>query len=124
MPQPRNDEAADIIFTSGTTGEPRGVVITHGMYSAAFKANAEKKIKVGEGWKVLEYLPYNHVFERAWSLFCLQSGAVLVVNQRPSHLQRALREIRPEAMCCVPHFWGKTAADRLHANSLATACNS
>lgn len=106
MPQPRNDEAADIIFTSGTTGEPKGVVITHGMYSAAFKANAEK-IKVGEGWKVLEYLPYNHVFERAWSLFCLQSGAVLVVNQRPSHLQRALREIRPEAMCCVPHFWEK-----------------
>ena len=100
------DEAADIIFTSGTTGEPKGVVITHGMYSAAFKANAEK-IKVGEGWKVLEYLPYNHVFERAWSLFCLQSGAVLVVNQRPSHLQRALREIRPEAMCCVPHFWEK-----------------
>ncbi len=104
--QPCDNDAADIIFTSGTMGEPKGVVITHGMYSAALKENAGR-IKVGEGWKVLEYLPYNHIFERAWALFCLQCGAVLVVNRQPSHLQRALREIRPEAMCCVPHFWEK-----------------
>lgn len=106
LARPCADDAADIIFTSGTMGEPKGVVITHGMYSAAFMENAGR-IEVGEGWKVLEYLPYNHIFERAWALFCLQCGAVLVVNQRASHLQRALREIRPEAMCCVPHFWEK-----------------
>lgn len=100
------DCIADIIFTSGTTGEPKGVAITHGMYSSAFRANAGV-VRVEKGWRVLEYLPYSHVFERAWAFFCLMCGATLAINRQPSHLQRALTEIRPDAMCCVPHFWEK-----------------
>lgn len=112
---PKPSDIADIIFTSGTMGEPKGVVITHAMYTAAFERNAGV-IHVGKAWKVLEYLPYSHVFERAWSFFCLASGATLVLNRQPSHLQRALREIHPHAMCCVPHFWEKlqkAVADRI-----------
>lgn len=99
-------DVADIIFTSGTTGEPKGAVITHSMYAAAFEAN-EKIIRLDEGMKVLEYLPYSHVLERTWSFFSLCRGATLVINRQPSHLQRSLREIHPDAMCCVPHFWEK-----------------
>lgn len=106
FPSPNDNDIADIIFTSGTTGEPKGVAITHGMYAAAFKANA-LTIRVEEGWKVLEYLPYSHIFERSWAFFCLMCGATLAINRQPSHLQRALVEIQPEAMCCVPHFWEK-----------------
>lgn len=106
FPLPGNNDIADIIFTSGTTGEPKGVAITHGMYAAAFRANA-RAIRVDEGWKVLEYLPYSHIFERSWAFFCLMCGATLAINRQPSHLQRAMVEIRPDAMCCVPHFWEK-----------------
>lgn len=106
LPYANATTTADIIFTSGTMGEPRGVEITHAMYEAGFKANAHV-VGLMEGWKALEYLPYSHVFERAWALFCLRAGVTLAINRRPSHLQRSLREVRPEAMCCVPHFWEK-----------------
>lgn len=104
--EPAPDDVADVIFTSGTTGQPKGIPITYGMYDAALKANS-RRVKVQKGWRVLEYLPYCHVFERTWAFFCLIGGAVLVINRQPSHVQRAMREIKPDAMCCVPHFWEK-----------------
>lgn len=106
LPYANASDTADIIFTSGTMGEPRGVEITHAMYEAGFEANA-RVVRLTDGWKALEYLPYSHVFERAWAMFCLRGGLTLAINRRPSHLQRSLREVRPEAMCCVPHFWEK-----------------
>ena len=110
---PTGSDEADIIFTSGTTGRPKGAVITHSMYEAAIRNNRRRLPDV-RGWHVLEYLPLSHVFERAWALFCITGGAVLALNRQPSHVQRSMREIRPEAMCCVPRFWEKyiEAVDR------------
>lgn len=103
---PERDDTADIIFTSGTTGSPKGAVITHAMYEAALGIG-RKAAAVGRGWRVLEYLPYSHVFERTWAFFCLSQGATLVINRYPSRLLRAMQDIRPDAMCCVPRFWEK-----------------
>ncbi len=98
------EEMANILYTSGTTGQSKGVILTHGMYHEAFRVN-DKVLTLGEEDVTLNFLPFTHVFERAWSYLCLAEGAQLAVNLRPNDVQRSLQEVHPTSMCSVPRFW-------------------
>lgn len=104
--QANMDDLADILYTSGTTGDSKGVMLTYGQYHAALKANDEC-VPVTEKDRVIDFLPFTHIFERAWSYLCLSEGARLFINTYPHEIQESMREVHPTCMCSVPRFWEK-----------------
>lgn len=75
--QANMDDLADILYTSGTTGDSKGVMLTYEQYYAAIKANDEC-VPVTDKDRVIDFLPFTHIFERAWSYLCLSEGARLL----------------------------------------------
>lgn len=101
-----NDDIANILYTSGTTGDSKGVKLTHGQFHAAIIANDEC-VDVNEHDRVMNFLPYTHIFERGWAILCLSEGATLIVNTHPQEVQQSMRETHPTCMSSVPRFWEK-----------------
>ena len=100
------DDIANILYTSGTTGDSKGVILTHGQFHAAMIAN-DKCVPVGEDDRVMNFLPYTHIFERGWAILCMTEGAKLIVNTYPLQVQQSMRETHPTCMSAVPRFWEK-----------------
>ncbi len=100
------DELANILYTSGTTGDSKGVMLTYGQYHAALKANDEC-VPVSAKDRVINFLPFTHIFERGWAYLCLSEGAQLFINTNPHEIQDSMREVHPTCMCSVPRFWEK-----------------
>ena len=100
------DDMANILYTSGTTGDSKGVMLTYGQYDAALRANDEV-VPVSEKDRVINFLPFTHIFERGWSYLCLSEGARLFINTYPHEIQESMREVHPTCMCSVPRFWEK-----------------
>ena len=104
--QANMDDLADILYTSGTTGDSKGVMLTYRQYYAALKANDEC-VPVTDKDRVIDFLPFTHIFERGWSYLCLSEGARLFINTYPHEIQESMREVHPTCMCSVPRFWEK-----------------
>ncbi len=100
-------DLANILYTSGTTGDSKGVMLHHSCYEVVFSAHNARFSQLGEQDVVVNFLPFTHVFERAWSYWCLTMGCTLAINLYPQDIQQTLQEIRPTAMCSVPRFWEK-----------------
>ena len=100
------DDLCNILYTSGTTGESKGVQLSYGQYDAAFVAN-DKCVPVGEKDRVINFLPFTHVFERGWAYLCLTEGAELIINTNPHEIQEAMKQTHPTCMSAVPRFWEK-----------------
>jgi len=113
------DDIANILYTSGTTGDSKGVILTHGQFHAAFEANG-KCVPVTEKDRVMNFLPYTHIFERGWAILSLTVGATMIVNTYPLQVQQSMRETHPTCMSAVPRFWEKVymgVMDKIdHAN--------
>ncbi len=107
--QANGSDVANILYTSGTTGNSKGVILTHGQYMAAFDAN-DKAVTVTENDRIMNFLPYTHIFEKGWALLCMTEGATLIVNTDPHEVQQSMRETHPTSMCSVPRFWEKVYA--------------
>ena len=100
------DDIANILYTSGTTGDSKGVILTCGQYYAAMEAN-NKCVPVDENDRVLNFLPFTHIFEKGWKILCLTKGARLIVNTYPQEVQQSMKETHPTCMSSVPRFWEK-----------------
>ncbi|MBQ9356527.1 MAG: long-chain fatty acid--CoA ligase [Prevotella sp.] len=100
------DDTANILYTSGTTGDSKGVTLSCGQYHAAMEAN-HKCVPVTENDRVLNFLPFTHIFEKGWKLLCITVGARLIVNTNPMEVQQSMRETHPTCMSAVPRFWEK-----------------
>ena len=100
------DDMANILYTSGTTGDSKGVMLTYGQYYAALRANDEV-VPVSEKDRVINFLPFTHIFERGWAYLCLSEGAQLFINTYPHEIQESMRQVHPTCMCSVPRFWEK-----------------
>lgn len=100
------DDIANILYTSGTTGDSKGVMLSHGQYHAALEAN-DRCVPLTEKDRVLNFLPYAHIFEKGWTLLSLSEGASLIINTYPQEVQKSMRETHPTSMCAVPRFWEK-----------------
>jgi len=104
------DDPATLIYTSGTTGEPKGVVISHSNYDAAMEMHLEELTMISDEDVSMAFLPMSHIFEKAWSFFCLTKGIRIAVNYDPRVIQDTIHTVHPNVMCCVPRFWEKVYA--------------
>ena len=100
------DDIANILYTSGTTGDSKGVILPHSQFHAAMEAN-NKCVPVDENDRVMNFLPFTHIFERGWTILALTKGATLIVNTHPQEVQQSMRETHPTCMSSVPRFWEK-----------------
>ena len=100
------DDLCNIIYTSGTTGESKGVMLAYRQYHAAMDANG-RCVPVTERDRVINFLPFAHIFERGWAYLCLTVGAQLIINTYPHEIQQSMRETHPTCMSSVPRFWEK-----------------
>ena len=114
------DDIANILYTSGTTGDSKGVILTCGQYHAAMEAN-NKCVPVGESDRVLNFLPFTHIFEKGWKILCLTEGATLIVNTYPLEVQQSMKETHPTCMSSVPRFWEKVYMGVLEKIETASA---
>ena len=101
------NDLASIIYTSGTSGEPKGVMLTHLNFMSSIK-NTTKRVPLSHHDVSLCFLPLSHVFERAWTYIILYSGAINVYNENPKEIMDALKMAKPTVMCTVPRLFEKT----------------
>lgn len=100
------DDLACILYTSGTTGNSKGVMLSHGQFHAAFIDN-DKGLDLNPDDRILNFLPFAHIFEKGWALCCLTEGCSLIINTNPHEVQQSMRETHPTCMSAVPRFWEK-----------------
>lgn len=104
------DDTATLIYTSGTTGEPKGAVLTHRCFNAAIYIHSLRLKMLSDKDTSLCFLPMSHIFEKAWTYYCLCQGIHVAINENPKEVSTALKAERPSCMCSVPRFWEKAYA--------------
>ena len=113
-------DLANILYTSGTTGLSKGVMQTHRQYAVAFLGHVPA-LNLSDKDVILNFLPFTHIFERAWSYLCICYGCTLCVNLRPQDVLQSMLEVHPTCMSAVPRFWEKVYAGVLEKINQSSA---
>ena len=99
------DDLAVINYTSGTTSDPKGVMLTYGNLSASIQFGHDN-IKIFPGDTIVSMLPMAHVYGMAYEFLYPLSGGCAVYylgkTPAPSLLLKAMQEVRPYMVCTVP----------------------
>ena len=101
------DAPATILYTSGTTGNPKGVVLTH--HNVLYEAlSTQEKAGLMDPQRQVSYLPLAHIAERVLGLYGPQiTGSHTYAIGDPSELLGTLGEVHPTAFFGVPRVWEK-----------------
>jgi len=103
----QGDDLATIVHTSGTTGNPKGVMLTH----RNLVDNAQytlQYVPIHAEDVTLSYLPLSHIFERTCGQFgMLMSGATITFAESLAKIQQNLLEVKPTVMTSVPRLFEK-----------------
>ena len=114
-----SDHVATIVYTSGTTGRPKGCVQTHGNLCANVAQSIEAmRSTLTENESSLLFLPLAHTLAKAIALVCIQWGAKLAFATDMGHLQEELPLARPTLLVSVPRVFEKVfnaAQHKAHA---------
>lgn len=101
------EDLATIVYTSGTTGESKGVMLHHSNFLEAMRIHDIRLPMVTDKDTSMCFLPLTHIFEKAWACYCLHKGVKVAINLDPKNIQQTLPEVHPTVMCNVPRFWEK-----------------
>ena len=102
----RPESVASIIYTSGTMGQPQGVVLTHANIASNIRSTAEV-FPFSSTDVLLSFLPLSHVFERMVEYFCFWKGVRIAYAEGLDAFPQNLREIRPTVLAVVPRVLEK-----------------
>ena len=106
----RAEDLASIVYTSGTTGEPKGAMLTHGNLLSNIEGCA-KLFDIGLNDTCLSFLPLSHVFERVDGYyFMLHKGAVIAYAESIDTVPSDLEAVKPTIVISVPRLFEKMFA--------------
>jgi long-chain acyl-CoA synthetase len=114
------DDVASLVYTSGTTGNPKGCEITHGNFALVAKnivAFLPEPLLQDQA-RTLMFLPLAHVLARAVQVVCLTAGATLGHTAKASQLLEDLGTFRPTFLLVVPRIFEKVRAAAAHKAAL------
>jgi long-chain acyl-CoA synthetase len=105
--QMKPDELATLVYTSGTTGPPKAVMLSH--HNTTWTADSlAKVIQVDEKDVVLSYLPLSHIAEHMLSVFAaVFNGYAVAFAESIEKVPENLKEIQPTLFFAVPRIWEK-----------------
>jgi len=105
--QPDPEELMSILYTSGSTGVAKGVLMSYRAYHYAGTTN-QSHIGLDENERLISYLPLAHITERAVILApCVYAGATLYFVESLDTFQRDLKTAEPTCFLSVPRLWTK-----------------
>ncbi len=116
------DDLATIMYTSGTTGNPKGVMLTHGnLLSNAVASLANAPHRPGD--VVLNWLPFSHIYARTVDHYAasLVAGTLVCLAESAETLVADLAEVRPTNFASVPRFYEKVLNAATSADPVETA---
>jgi len=106
------DDLAAILYTSGTTGMPKGTMLSHRNFLGSIR-NHEQRVDLNCRDVSLCFLPLSHVFEHAWTYYCLHNGVTIYYLREPRQIIEYLKIARPTVLASVPRIFEK-AYDEIH----------
>lgn len=110
----RPDDVATVIFTSGTTGSPRGLVYDHAQILLAVDAILEAFPEIAAGSRLACWLPLSNPFQRMINLCAAKRAAQIFYVDNPTRIMQHLPSIRPHLFVGVPRFF-----EKFHAGLMA-----
>lgn len=100
----QDDDLSAIVYTSGTTGSPKGAMLTHLGLSAQCDA-LESFFDVDSGDDSLAFLPLSHALERAWTIFVLTHGCLNTYVENPRTVAEQMVLAQPSMLVSVPKLY-------------------
>jgi long-chain acyl-CoA synthetase len=104
--QVKPEDPATFVYTSGTTGNPKGVVLSHGNFIAEFDA-VLPCLEGEHGDLSISFLPLSHILQRVADAVCLLQGMTISYAVSLETLGENLREVRPTHIAAVPRVYEK-----------------
>lgn len=118
-PAPRAHDLAALVYTSGTTGKPKGVMLTHANVVSNVRAVLARVAPVA-GDVFLSFLPLSHTFERTAGYYLpVAAGACVAYARSVSQLPADLKTVQPTILISVPRIY-----ERVHAKVLEALASS
>ena len=119
--RPRSDDLATLVYTSGTTGNPKGAMLTHGNIASNVKASMEA-LPIEQGWVAMSILPLSHILERMADYCYFTRGLTIAYAENIQKVGDNLQEVKPDVFAAVPRLFEKMRERIL--NNVATSPSS
>ncbi|MCZ7682998.1 MAG: long-chain fatty acid--CoA ligase [Sandaracinaceae bacterium] len=103
---PDAETVANLVYTSGTTGDPKGVILTHGNIASNVTATIEV-FPLEPDDRTLSFLPWAHSYGQVELYYVLTQGASTAINDAIPHLLENLAEVRPTMLVAVPRIFNR-----------------